>query len=273
MTCRCKKKICNNCSGKKYKFLAHSRCYANCKCEHSETIRLSTNVDGKPIHHPSPPIHKHPCTNSPPTPPEILETVLAVFNESDSGVSDKELREAIKMIMAKVDKMKISWGFDIQDITIANKKKLAEIIMVNDLPNGRQSCGYHVPSDKDFPRPVGYVCRANCGDWIDSLSHEIFEFVVNPLVDRFSASLTLKDEDGNDVTGKFLQEVCDPIALDGNKVADFVYPSWYIPGSPCPWDAYNLCSKPLECLGSDSFAQFHSDAGPVYTWNGKFLQS
>jgi len=99
----------------------------------------------------------------------------------------------------------------------------------------------------------GYVdadlCAAEAEPIPRALSHEVFEMVADPLLDR-SEPLP----DGTSI----LREVCDPVnrlgfALEAEffgrvgvvPVSDYVLPSYFIVGSRGPWDRAGLLAGPI----------------------------
>lgn len=81
-------------------------------------------------------------------------------------------------------------------------------------------------------------------NWQAEMDHEILEMLINPGCQIWGNPVMY---DG--VTGQFIYEVCDPVGglhYNDNKLVDFIYPSWFIPNSPCPWDYLRLLPGPMK---------------------------
>jgi hypothetical protein len=93
------------------------------------------------------------------------------------------------------------------------------------------------PIMKVFPQTIARYGASLC----QCIDHELKEALADPI-----ASLTLRISGGIVV-----KEVCDPVSIDGIDLgngmtgSNFVYPSWFVPGSSGPWDERGLCAGPL----------------------------
>jgi hypothetical protein len=124
----------------------------------------------------------------------------------------------------------------------------AWLMTVTDQPDCWGCYGFH-----DFNkriRPAPYAEVGTDGNWTITFTHELFEMVADPLINRFHAV----------GQRKYLIEAADPVEDDsfaytinwplGNSVliSDFPTPNWYRPGSAPPYDFKGYVSKPLELL-------------------------
>ena len=94
------------------------------------------------------------------------------------------------------------------------------------------------------PRLLVETYGAPAEAWSEDLDHEVIEALVDPDVDRYI--------DGT------LVEPCDPVenqpgyqAADGVWLSDFVFPSWFTPGSRGPWDFLRLTHGPGDVSNGD----------------------
>jgi hypothetical protein len=107
------------------------------------------------------------------------------------------------------------------------------------------SYGYHSVDPAGNPYAVAYGIPLSVGNtdsyFSYTLSHEVFETLVDP-------SAVALD-------GAFHREIADPVVgdetygVDGIYLADWVYPSWFVPHSHGPWDA----GRVLASAGDFSF--------------------
>ncbi len=87
-----------------------------------------------------------------------------------------------------------------------------------------------------------------------TLSHEILEMLADPWVNRW----TLTRHSWNLFEGEiFKHEICDPVSgstylIDGVRVSDLVYPSFYRAGSKGPWDYVGIVTAPLSNTATGS---------------------
>lgn len=96
---------------------------------------------------------------------------------------------------------------------------------------------------------VGYVfvaaCKANLEDWTVTASHEALEMASDPWIN--SEVRRFVPQVGTQYWG---MEICDavqgqPYEIDGVKLSNFVYPSYFIEGSTGPWDYQQRLTGPF----------------------------
>ena len=97
--------------------------------------------------------------------------------------------------------------------------------------------------------PTGYVfidpIRLHGGSVSEIASHETIEMLVDPWV-NLEVRRTL-----GDVTELWAREVCDPTQgigydINGVRVADFVYPEYFLDGADGPFDFLHAVKSPFE---------------------------
>jgi len=86
--------------------------------------------------------------------------------------------------------------------------------------------------------------------WTVTASHELLETTIDALINDFKL---LQDRYGRLVA--FAVEVGDPVEaddlgyeIDGVKLSNFVFPAWFTPGQPGPYDWLGRCNQPLQIL-------------------------
>lgn len=123
------------------------------------------------------------------------------------------------------------------------------------------ACGYHI--DKFFGEQVigkAFPHYDNCS-WRTDLNHEILEMLGDPTPQANTALGPVVTFMGK--TGRFIKEACDPVAhvnYNSDKLCDFIYPSWFIPGSPCPWDRLGVLPGPMT-FAETGFMGFRTEGG------------
>jgi hypothetical protein len=109
--------------------------------------------------------------------------------------------------------------------------------------------GYHSLDTKK--RPIGFVFAKTDKDfglsWTVTASHELLEMLGDPYA---NLAVQIKD-DGTALAYETADAVEDDsfgYTIGSTLVSDFVYPSWFIAGSPGPWDYKHHCTGPLQLL-------------------------
>jgi len=142
------------------------------------------------------------------------------------------------------------WGQDAHLIVTDTPPSKGWAVLVQDYSDVFGALGYHglkgdIPFSKVFAADtVGY------GEtWQGCLTHELFEMLADPYIDRLTLSTRL-----------WLVEVADPVeadafnytrtALDGSLVpiSDFVTPAWYHKGAHKVYDFKRHVRKPFQIL-------------------------
>jgi hypothetical protein len=124
----------------------------------------------------------------------------------------------------------------------------AWLITITDEPSCWGCYGYH-DFDKSI-RSAPFAEVGTDGNWTVTFTHELFEMVADPYINRFHAV----------GRRKYLIEAADPVEDDsfaytityplGNRVliSDFPTPNWYRPGSKPPYDFKGYVNTPLKIL-------------------------
>jgi hypothetical protein len=139
---------------------------------------------------------------------------------------------------------------------------LINLLDISDQPG---ALGYH-----DFTPTGKPISKIFCKTDLDNgysipvtITHELSEMVADPYIAR-------QEQTAN--TQAYATEVGDPVETDGLGAqitvtgyppvlcSDFVYPSWFIPGAPGPYDWQNHCTAPLEVLAG-GYAQYIDTGG------------
>jgi hypothetical protein len=133
--------------------------------------------------------------------------------------------------------------------------------------------GYH-----DVKGGVPFAVVLADEDWQITFTHELWELLVNPNVDR-SATVKGKLSKRKRVIRKYALETADPVEGDqfayvrqsasGKPVhiSDFVAPSWFRRGSTGPWDFARKTKRPLQIL-EDGYQLYFHDGGWDAIWAG-----
>jgi hypothetical protein len=133
--------------------------------------------------------------------------------------------------------------------------------------------GYH-----NVQEGVPYAVVSDDEDWQITFTHELWELLVNPNVDR-SATVKGKLRNRKRVVRKYALETADPVEGDqfayvrpsasGQPVhiSDFVTPSWFRRGSKGPWDFEAKTKRALQIL-EDGYQLYFHDGGWDAIWAG-----
>jgi hypothetical protein len=127
----------------------------------------------------------------------------------------------------------------------------AWLLVIADDSDQAGALGYHDVDAKTTP--IGFVFAktdiVNDLSWTVTASHELLEMLGDPLANQAvqvgkstflayeAADAVEADEDGYEIT----LEDGEPIF-----VSDFVFPNWFVPDSPGPWDYRGLLTSALE---------------------------
>jgi len=115
----------------------------------------------------------------------------------------------------------------------------------------------YTPQGHVFLNPVARAKE----DWTVIASHEALELAMNPELNLS----TVREVDGG--VEAWAREVCDPVQgstyeVHGVKLANFVYPEFFIPGSDGPWDHLQLLKGPFTLLET-GYASVLKAQGPL----------
>jgi hypothetical protein len=127
------------------------------------------------------------------------------------------------------------------------------VIRITDSPDCWGCYGFHwyvKGNVKKGVQPIPFAEVGTDGNWTVTLTHELFEMMVDPFGRHFH-----KAHGRN-----YLVEAADPVeddsfayalpAVDGSSVliSDFPTPAWYRPGSAGPYDFMGYVQEPLQVL-------------------------
>jgi hypothetical protein len=119
------------------------------------------------------------------------------------------------------------WGYPVKLYNTRKPKRSDWQFVYLDDPDAPDAFGYHdltvhgQPLSKVFMRTV-----LENGESVSlTASHELFEMVIDPIANMWAESASGKE---------FAYEMCDPVEedaflVDGLKMSNFVYPSWFEP--------------------------------------------
>lgn len=135
------------------------------------------------------------------------------------------------------------------------------IFIMDGQSNVAGACAYHTV--KNLVQKASYVWvgpQNGCNSWQASMDHEVLEMMINPFPAKYPLGAWAPEVTFMGKTGRFILEVCDPVntlTYNGGTLSDFVYPSWFTPGSPCPWDRLGVLPGPMTFApwGSQEFRE------------------
>lgn len=136
-------------------------------------------------------------------------------------------------------------------------------IRIVDLPSCMFCAGYH-----DVTDGVPYAVVSRLDDWQLTFTHELWELLVNPYIDRVAI---VQPKQGKRV---YALETADPVEAEkfaytrpsatGRpvRISDFLTPAWFERGSTGPWDFSHETNRPLQLL---------EDGYQLYLKNGAWV--
>lgn len=164
-------------------------------------------------------------------------------------VHQENLLASLPAFQAAADQFARYWERDAQLIVSNDPPAGAWRIVVDDRSDNEGVLGYH--GIGRAPYAMVYARTAiEAGDtWQGTLTHELFEMLADPYIDRLALGSKL-----------WLVEVCDPVeadrynyalgATDGSLVpiSDFVLPSWFRKHGKPPFDFARHVRRPEQIL-------------------------
>lgn len=219
-----------------------------------------------PMVPPLPPV----CPNNPPTLPITNLGTFHIVNQSD--ISDADIDDQIDLIQTQIDNSFAPyWG---RTCTVVRSSETLLGIGYNIfIRNGDAdivACGYHIDKYLGLQK-IGRVFPQynSCQNWHNTLDHEILEMLGDPTPFYNTALGPVVTFMGKQ--GRFIVEVCDPVShvtYNSGKLENFVYPSWFIPGSPCPWDRLGVLPGPMTFKAQGFMSFLATEEGKWYTVRG-----
>lgn len=196
---------------------------------------------------------------------------IAILNES-TVLSDAQVQPVVAALQKQVtNDFCPAWGLTPPTLHFVPKAQIAPLgawqLVVLNSSDQAGALGYHDVTPEDLP-----LGKVFAGDdlkdgvsWSVTMSHELLEMLGDPLIDLAAVVQTAQK------SGRiYAYEACDACEddslgylIDGIKVSDFVLPSWFVPGSPAPYDHMKKIAKPLQILpgGYIGYLTFTSKKG------------
>lgn len=179
-----------------------------------------------------------------------MASQLCVFNHSPVRLNPYEvavfvnaLNDVLRTAVAR------TWGFDAVPWVALSERNISDTCMrlhLWETPQDAKDAGAfgvhrtqgpaYTPVAHVFLQPIAQRKEA----WTVIASHEVLEMVVNPRVNEY----VLRGE------VLWAKEVCDPvmgttIEVNGVKLANFVYPEFFVDGADGPFDHARVLTKPF----------------------------
>ena len=191
---------------------------------------------------------------------------IAVVNQS-AEVSTAQLDAALPTFQWAVDRaIGPIWNLDATLTTAAPTSNDWIIYISDSAPSGPNGCGCYGYHDYIKGRPVAFIYAATSdgadgstaaiGGWTDTFSHELFEMLVDPHIDRAAVVAGLNDANPPQF---WLEEVGDPVDNyvfhhNGVALSDFVTSRWYLPNVHRRLDYMNMLSDSLTVASNGGYA-------------------
>jgi hypothetical protein len=187
----------------------------------------------------------------------------SIYVTNDSSVPDAEIADALPAFQRALDQdFAPSWrearGSEL--FLGAAPPGAWEIRMV-DTPDCWDCSGYH-----DLENGVPYAVVSTLDDWHVTFSHELWEILVNPYLDRVAIvkPKTLIRvyalETADPVEGARFAYVRPSASGEPVQISDFVTPAWFRRGSQGPWDFSGATKRPVQLLEDGYQLWLHNGA-------------
>lgn len=214
-----------------------------------------------------------PCGNTPPTLPIVNLGVFRILNETSTSDAGLGLDEQIFLTQLQIDvSFKQYWGKTCNLVKTTNNAILdqTKTIFIRDITDVPGATGYHTPQGNGFVFLFANVEDSIQGDWRRTFSHEVLEMLGDLLPARFPNGKWGPEVMFDGIQGRFIYEACDPVQLpayNAGRLSNFIFPSWFIAGSPCPWDRLGILTGPMT-FTPWGYMPFQQSAPPFTWWNG-----
>jgi len=162
-------------------------------------------------------------------------------------VKDSEVENDLPAFQQATEYFEKYWGGSVK-LVFTNSTappKGAWVMTIKDVLDDPMAYGYH-----DVKHGVPYSMVGTDGSWTITFTHELFEMLADPFIDRLSLAGSTP----------YLVEVGDPVESNqfaftlkntkgkDIKLSDFVYPQYYRPGAKGPYDFGHYVDRPLQLL-------------------------
>lgn len=196
---------------------------------------------------------------------------IAILNES-TLLKDADVQPVVAALQKQLaNDFCPAWNIAVPTLTFVPQGQQPPAgswhLIVFDNSDQAGALGYHDVTPDD--QPLGKVFVKDDLDaglqWSVTMSHELLEILGDPLI-NLTAMVQKTARSGK----VYAYENCDAVEddsfgykIDEILVSDFVLPSWFVPGSPGPWDFQKKLSAPLQLLpgGYISVLSFSSKKG------------
>lgn len=181
---------------------------------------------------------------------------IAILNES-TVLKDAQIQPVVAALQKQVaNDFCPAWNIAVPTLVFVPQGQPAPAgawhLLILDNSDQAGALGYHDVTPED--QPLGKVFAKDDLDagtsWSVTISHELLEMLADPLINL--TSVVQKSARSGRV---YALEDCDAVEddsfgykIDDILVSDFVLPSWFVPGSPAPWDFQKKLSAPLQLL-------------------------
>jgi hypothetical protein len=192
----------------------------------------------------------------------------SIYVTNDSSLPDAEIADAMPAFQRALDQdFAPNWrearG---SELFLGEAPPGAWEIRIVDTPECWFCSGYH-----DLDDGVPYAVVSTLDDWQGTFSHELWEILVNPYLDRVAI---VKPKT---LTRVYALETADPVEGERSvyvrpsasgkpvQISDFVTPAWFRRDSHGPWDFTRGTKRPFQLLEDGYQLWLHNGA-----WNALY---
>ncbi len=160
---------------------------------------------------------------------------MDIINQSKI-LSYRDLLKIINAVNRSLPEICTAWNKPLIQVSFQSRQRNMPYLIISDCKSP-PVYGYHTYTSGYATGRV-YIITDNLAENSKTISHEIFEMVVNPKMELTSDK------------GMYL-EVCDPVMensfdIDGIAISDWVYPSWFSKAGSSPYNKLNTFIRPFE---------------------------
>jgi hypothetical protein len=188
----------------------------------------------------------------------LTPVTIAVVNQS-TVVTDAQLAPVIEALKIQVVRdFAPEWGCTAKLVRFTAAQAASvppgywQIVLFDD-SDSPGALGYHdiTASGQPLGKVFAKTTMADGLNWTVTLSHELLETLADPFV-----NIACEADNASGVPTRFYarevgdapEDDSDGYLINGVLVSDFVYPAWFMPGMPGPYDFQKKITGPFQLL-------------------------
>jgi hypothetical protein len=187
----------------------------------------------------------------------------SIYITNNSSLPDAEIADALPAFQRALDQDFAPNWHEARgsELVLGEAPPGAWEIRIVDSPECLLCSGYH-----DLDNGVPFAVVSTLDDWQVTFSHELWEILVNPYLDRVAIvkpktlSRIYALETADPVEGERFVYVRPSASGKPVQISDFVTPAWFRGDSKGPWDFSGATKRPLQLLEDGYQIWLHNGA-------------